>query len=84
MGHMRSICRAPGGQQVQQAPGVTIITSHTNTAHAVHVCVTAEAGVMQNVSANVCVCMYWDEKEKQYKRGSCSDACGLSFSSCSY
>lgn len=52
MEHMCSICRAPGGQQVEQASEVTIITSHTNTAYATHVCATAEAGVMRAMSAN--------------------------------
>lgn len=67
MEHMHSICRAPGGQQVQQASGVSIITSHTNQAYVVHVCETAEAGVIQGISTNkiVCVCLYWDEKEKK-------------------
>jgi len=46
---------------------VSIITSRTNQAYAVHVCETA---VVMQVSANgiVCVCVNWDEKEKQWKR----------------
>lgn len=50
--HMRSICRAPGGRQVQQACGVTFITSYVNSVYAVHVCALAEPGVMQAMSAN--------------------------------
>ncbi len=56
--HMLSICRAPGGRQVQHACWVTIITSHANTAYAVHVCAPAEAGVMQAMSANGIVCVF--------------------------
>ncbi len=56
--HMLSICRAPGGRQVQHACWVTIITSHAKTAYSVHVCAPEEAGVMQAMSANGIVCVF--------------------------
>lgn len=58
------------GNRLSGSSGVTIITSQTCAARVVHVCEAAGAGAMQAMSANgiVCVCVYWDEKEKQWKR----------------